>query len=55
MNAETRDMRAGGEPHHVGKPLELTEILRNAARALLVHAVEAEVAGSLSKHADKAG
>jgi transposase-like protein len=31
----------------------LTEILRNGARALLVHAVEAEVAGFLGDHADK--
>jgi len=31
----------------------LTEILRNGARALLVHAVEAEVAGFLGGHADK--
>jgi hypothetical protein len=31
----------------------LTEILRNGADALLAHAVEAEVAGFLSKHADK--
>jgi putative transposase len=31
----------------------LTEILRNGARALLAHAVEAEVAGFLSDHADK--
>jgi putative transposase len=30
----------------------LTEILRNGARALLAQAVEAEVAGFLSKHAD---
>ena len=31
----------------------LTEILRNGARALLTHAVEAEVAGFLGGHADK--
>jgi putative transposase len=31
----------------------LTEILRNGARALLAHAVEAEVAGFLGTHADK--
>jgi putative transposase len=31
----------------------LTEILRNGARALLAHAVEAEVAGFLSDHTDK--
>ncbi len=31
----------------------LTEILRNGARALLAHAVEAEVAGFLGDHADK--
>ena len=31
----------------------LTEVLRNAARALLVQAVEAEVAALLSAHADK--
>jgi transposase-like protein len=31
----------------------LTEILRNGARALLAHAVEAEVAGFLDGHADK--
>jgi transposase-like protein len=31
----------------------LTEILRNGARALLAHAVEAEVAGFLGGHADK--
>ena len=30
----------------------LTEILRNGARALLTQAVEAEVAGFLTKHAD---
>ena len=31
---------------------QLTEILRNGARALLAHAVEAEVADFLGKHAD---
>jgi hypothetical protein len=31
---------------------QLTEILRNGARALLAHAVEAEVAEFLGKHAD---
>ena len=31
----------------------LTEVLRNGARALLGQAVEAEVAASLSSHADK--
>ena len=31
----------------------LTEVLRNGARALLVQAVEAEVAALLSAHADK--
>ena len=31
----------------------LTEVLRNGARALLAHAVEAEVAGFLGGHADK--
>ena len=31
----------------------LTEILRNGARALLAHAVEAEIAGFLGDHADK--
>ena len=31
----------------------LTEVLRNGARALLTHAVEAEVAALLSSHADK--
>jgi hypothetical protein len=31
---------------------QLTEILRNGARALLAQAVEAEVAGFLGKHAD---
>ena len=31
----------------------LTEILRHGARALLAHAVEAEVAGFLGDHADK--
>jgi hypothetical protein len=31
----------------------LTEVLRNGARALLTHAVEAEVAALLSCHADK--
>jgi putative transposase len=31
----------------------LTEILRNGARALLAHAVEAEVASLLGDHADK--
>ena len=31
----------------------LTEVLRNGARALLVQAVEAEVATLLSSHADK--
>ena len=31
----------------------LTEVLRNGARALLVQAVEAEVAALLSVHADK--
>jgi putative transposase len=31
----------------------LTEILRNGARALLAHAVEAEVAGFLGDHSDK--
>jgi putative transposase len=31
----------------------LTEVLRNGARALLMQAVEAEVAGLLSSHADK--
>src|SRR5258706_3340872 len=31
----------------------LTEVLRNGARGLLVHAVEAEVAGFLGDHADK--
>jgi hypothetical protein len=31
----------------------LTEVLRNGARALLAQAVEVEVAGLLSKHADK--
>ena len=31
----------------------LTEVLRAGARALLVHAVEAEVAGFLGGHADK--
>ncbi|TMJ21448.1 MAG: IS256 family transposase, partial [Alphaproteobacteria bacterium] len=30
----------------------LTEVLRNGARALLAQAVEAEVAGLLSVHAD---
>jgi hypothetical protein len=30
----------------------LTEVLRNGARALLVHAVEAEVATFLSHHVD---
>jgi putative transposase len=38
------------QPGTVGDPL--TEILRNGARALLVHAVEAEVADFLSKHGD---
>jgi putative transposase len=31
----------------------LTEVLRNGARALLMQAVEAEVAALLSSHADK--
>jgi putative transposase len=31
----------------------LTEVLRNGARTLLAHAVEAEVAGFLSVHSDK--
>jgi len=31
----------------------LTEVLRNGARSLLAHAVEAEVAGFLGEHADK--
>jgi putative transposase len=31
----------------------LTEVLRNGARTLLAHAVEAEVAGFLSGHSDK--
>ena len=31
---------------------QLTEVLRNGARALLAQAVEAEVAGFLAKHAD---
>ena len=31
---------------------QLTEVLRNGARALLAQAVEAEVAGFLGKHAD---
>ena len=31
---------------------QLTEVLRNGARALLVRAVEAEVADFLAKHAD---
>jgi len=31
----------------------LTEVLRDGARALLAHAVEAEVAGFLGGHADK--
>ena len=31
---------------------QLTEVLRNGARALLAQAVEAEVAGFLAKHAE---
>jgi len=31
----------------------LTEVLRDGARALLAHAVEAEVGGFLGRHADK--
>lgn len=31
---------------------QLTEVLRNGARALLAQAVEAEVAGFLDKHVD---
>lgn len=38
------------QPGTVSDPL--TEILRNGARALLVHAVEAEVADFLAKHGD---
>ena len=38
------------QPGTVSDPL--TEILRNGARALLVHAVEAEVADFLAKHSD---
>jgi putative transposase len=39
------------EPGTFADPL--TEVLRNGARALLAHAVEAEVAALLSAHADK--
>ncbi len=38
------------QPWTVSDPL--TEILRNGARALLVHAVEAEVADFLAKHGE---
>jgi hypothetical protein len=38
------------QPGTVNDPL--TEILRNGARALLIHAVEAEVADFLAKHGD---
>ena len=38
------------QPGTVSDPL--TEILRNGAQALLVHAVEAEVADFLAKHGD---
>ena len=31
---------------------QLTEVLRNGARALLAQAIEAEVAGFLAQHAD---
>ena len=34
---------------------QLTEVLRNGARALLARAVEAEVADFLDKHADLIG